>query len=78
MTIQEIMTVPHKVLQPVEQTSKIFYISELLRLDENFDDVIRRAMWSSVKKGIIPSKKVTLADFTEAELLDLTNPIETL
>ena len=78
MTIQEIMTVPHKFLQPVEQTSKIFYINELLRLDESFDDKVRKAMWDSIKNGIIPSKKVTLADFTEAELLDLTNPIETL
>lgn len=77
MDLQEIISKPHSELNPMEQVSKIFYINELLRLDEQFDNRLRFAMRDSLKKGTVPSNKVTLADFTQAELLDLTNPIET-
>lgn len=76
MTLQEIVETKQEEINPSEQITKIFYINELLRLDPVFDRDLRLAMAKSIKRGVTPSKKVTLSDFSQEELLDVINPID--
>jgi hypothetical protein len=75
MSIEELIHVKHEDVRHSDKIAKILYINELLRLDPIFDENIRVAMTESINRGTIPSKKVTLSEFSDEELLDMLNPI---
>ena len=76
MEIKELLNIPHNELDKNHQLIKIFYISEFLRIDENFNNDLKKAIFASVARGNTPSKEVTLKDFNKYELSDYLHPIE--
>lgn len=76
MTLKQILVTPHKELDKNQILIKMFYISEFLRIDEVFDNMIKQGISLSLKRGHIPAKAICLEDFNQDELLDYLQPIE--
>jgi hypothetical protein len=75
MDIKQIIDTEHSELDVHQLLIKSYYINELLRKDKDFDADIRKRMLKSLKNGIIPSKRISLKEFTQEELTDITNPL---
>jgi hypothetical protein len=75
MNIKQIIDTPHEDLSINEIIIKSYYVNELLRKDKSFDIDVRKRMLKSIKDGIIPSKRISLKEFTSEELNDITNPL---
>lgn len=76
MTLKDILDTTHLDLENNQKMIKSFYINEFLRLDPIFDEIVRKAMLKSIKRGHAPAKRIGLENFTQEEILDITNIIE--
>lgn len=67
----------HQSLSSHEKLVKLFYISQLLEKDDNFDCNIRKMLHQCIKDGVKLDKIVSIENFNEHELADLLNePIQ--
>ena len=76
MTLKHILDTEHLQLENNQKMIKSFYVNEFLRLDPTFDDIVRKAMLKSLKRGHVPAKRIGLENFSQEEILDITNIIE--
>jgi hypothetical protein len=63
----------HSNLTSHEKLVKLFYISQLLEKEDNFDKNIRKMFHQAIKDGVKLDKIVSIESFNENELADLLN-----
>ena len=73
--LKEIINIEHNNLSHQEVLVKNFYLNELCRLNKDFDAKLRNLINENLDKCNLP-KQVSLKDFTQEEILDITNPIK--